>query len=26
LICEGPDEEQALAEMVALVESGLGES
>ena len=24
-ICEGPDEEQALAEMVALVESGLGE-
>ncbi len=26
LICEGPDEEQALADMVALVESGLGES
>lgn len=25
LICEGPDEEQALADMVALVESGLGE-
>jgi len=25
LICEGPDEEQALASMVALVESGLGE-
>lgn len=24
-ICEGADEEQALAEMVALVESGLGE-
>ena len=26
LICEGPDEEMALAEMVALVESGLGEN
>lgn len=26
LICEGPDEEKALAEMVALVESGLGEN
>ena len=26
LICEGPDEEKALADMVALVESGLGES
>ena len=26
LICEGPDEERALAEMVALVESGLGEN
>lgn len=25
-ICDGPDEEKALAEMVALVESGLGES
>ena len=25
LICEGPDEEKALAEMVALIESGLGE-
>ena len=25
-ICEGPDEEQALAKMVALVESGLGEN
>ncbi len=25
LICEGPDEEKALASMVALVESGLGE-
>lgn len=25
-ICEGPDEEEALAEMVALVESGLGEN
>ncbi len=25
LICEGPDEEMALAHMVALVESGLGE-
>ena len=24
-ICEGPDEEQALRDMVALVESGLGE-
>ena len=24
-ICEGPDEEKALADMVALVESGLGE-
>lgn len=24
-ICEGPDEEKALAEIVALVESGLGE-
>ena len=24
-ICDGPDEEKALAEMVALVESGLGE-
>lgn len=26
LICEGQDEEQALADMVALIESGLGES
>ena len=26
LVCEGPDEEKALADMVALVESGLGES
>lgn len=26
LICEGPDEERALADMVALVESGLGEN
>lgn len=25
-ICEGPDEEKALADMVALVESGLGEN
>ena len=25
LICDGPDEEQALKNMVALVESGLGE-
>lgn len=25
LICEGPDEEKALADMVALIESGLGE-
>lgn len=25
LICEGPDEEKALAELVSLVESGLGE-
>lgn len=25
LICEGADEEEALADMVALVESGLGE-
>jgi phosphocarrier protein len=25
LICEGTDEEKALAEMVALIESGLGE-
>ena len=25
-ICEGPEEERALAEMVALVESGLGEN
>ena len=25
IICEGPDEEKALADMVALVESGLGE-
>ena len=26
LICEGPDEDEALAEMIALVESGLGEN
>ena len=26
LICDGPEEETALAEIVALVESGLGES
>ena len=25
-ICDGPEEERALAEMVALVESGLGEN
>lgn len=26
LICDGPDEDTALADMVALVESGLGEN
>lgn len=26
LICDGPDEETALADLVALVESGLGEN
>ena len=26
LICDGPDEEKALADLVALVESGLGEN